>query len=132
MQKTTFRNAVPFLFPLGGLVALAVSAVAAPKPEGTLAKETKLAYPAAKTVEQVDDYHGTKVKDPYRWLESLDSPETKQWVDAENKVTFGYLEKIPQREKLRTRITELWNFEKYSPPHKEAGRYFYSKNDGLQ
>ena len=89
-------------------------------------------YPVAKTVEQVDDYHGTKVSDPYRWLESLDSPETRKWVEDENKVTFDYLGKIPARDPLRTRLTELWNFERYTPPHKDGGRYFLFKNNGLQ
>ncbi|MFO0576717.1 MAG: prolyl oligopeptidase family serine peptidase [Polyangia bacterium] len=92
----------------------------------------RLAYPAAKTVDVVDDYHGTKVKDPYRWLESLDTAETRQWVEAQNKVTFGFLEKIPSRNALKERLTELWNFEKYSPPQREGERFFFSKNDGLQ
>ena len=105
--------------------------MAAAKPAKGAADE-HMTYPAPKTVEQVDDYHGTKVKDPYRWLESLDSPDTRSWVEAENKLTFGYLEKIPQREKLQARLTELWNYERYSPPFHEGGRYFYSKNDGLQ
>lgn len=91
-----------------------------------------LSYPATKTVEQVDDYHGVKVKDPYRWLESLDSPETKAWVTAQNEITFGFLGKIPERDALKKRLTELWDYEKFSPPHKEAGRYFYSRNSGLQ
>jgi prolyl oligopeptidase len=98
-------------------------------PVGELAK---LTYPATKTVDHIDEYHGEKVKDPYRWLESLDSAETRQWVEEQNKVTFGYLEKIPGRDKLKQRLTELWNFEKYSPPVKEGSRYFYSYNSGLQ
>lgn len=89
-------------------------------------------YPSTKTVDQVDEYHGEKVKDPYRWLESLDSEETRQWVEAQNKVTFGYLEKIPGRDKIKARLTELWNYEKYSPPQREGSRYFYSYNSGLQ
>jgi prolyl oligopeptidase len=91
-----------------------------------------LAYPKTATVEQVDDYHGTKVADPYRWLEDDHAPATKEWVEAQNKVTFGYLEKIPQREKIKQRLTELWNYERYGLPFKEGGRYFYTKNDGLQ
>jgi prolyl oligopeptidase len=94
----------------------------------------KIAYPAAKRGEQVDDYHGVKVADPYRWLEDdvRTSKEVADWVAAENKITFGYLESIPAREKIRKRLTELWNFEKYSAPFKEGGRYYYSKNNGLQ
>ncbi|MBL9006987.1 MAG: S9 family peptidase [Myxococcales bacterium] len=100
--------------------------------KGAASAADKLAYPATKTVEHVDEYHGTKVKDPYRWLESLDTPETRQWVEAQNKLTFGWLDTIESREALRARLTELWNFEKYSPPVQEGGRYFYAKNDGLQ
>jgi prolyl oligopeptidase len=95
-------------------------------------QSTQLKYPATATIEQVDDYHGTKVADPYRWLEDDHAAATKEWVEAQNKVTFGYLEKIPQREKIKQRLTELWNYERYGLPFKEGGRYFYTKNDGLQ
>jgi prolyl oligopeptidase len=91
-----------------------------------------LSYPVAKKVDQTDDYHGTKVADPYRWLEDANSPDTKAWVDAENKVTQAWLAQIPQREAIRQRLTELWNYERYSVPFKEGGRYFFSRNDGLQ
>jgi len=91
-----------------------------------------LKYPETRKVAQVDDYHGTKVPDPYRWLEDDYAPETKTWVEAQNKVTFGFLEAIPQRERIKARLTELWNYERYGVPFKEAGRYFYTKNDGLQ
>jgi prolyl oligopeptidase len=89
-------------------------------------------YPHSKKVDQIDDYHGVKVEDPYRWLEDPDSEETKVWVEAQNKVTFSYLEKIPVREQIKERITQLWNYEKYGIPFKEGERYFYFKNDGLQ
>jgi prolyl oligopeptidase len=90
-------------------------------------------YPDARRDESVvDDYHGTRVADPYRWLEDPDSPETRAWVEAENKVTFGYLESIPQREKLKKRMTELWDYEKFGIPHREGSRYFWSRNSGLQ
>ncbi len=91
-----------------------------------------LAYPKAKTVDQVDDYHGTKVADPYRWLEDVDSPDTHAWVEAENKLTFGYLEKIPYRGAIRDRLLKLWNYERFSVPEQEGGRYFYQHNNGLQ
>nr|WP_314543088.1 prolyl oligopeptidase family serine peptidase [uncultured Massilia sp.] len=91
-----------------------------------------LAYPAAKKVDQTDDYFGTRVADPYRWLEDANSAETKAWVDAENKVTQAYLAQIPQRAAIRERLTQLWNYERYTVPYKEGGRYFYSRNDGLQ
>ncbi len=92
----------------------------------------RIKYPATKTINVIDDYFGTKVPDPYRWLEDDNSPETKEWVRAENKVTFNYLKKIPQREKIRKRLTELWNYEKYGLPRKEGGLYFFLKNNGLQ
>src|ERR1700726_86898 len=91
-----------------------------------------LTYPQARRSDQVDDYHGTKVADPYRWLEDTDSAETHAWVEAENKLTFGYLKQIPERAALKARLTTLWNYERYGVPFKEGGRYFYTKNDGLQ
>ena len=91
-----------------------------------------LTYPAAKKVEQVDDYHGTKVADPYRWLEDLDTADTKAWVEAQNRLTDAYLAEIPARRKIKERLTKLWNYERYGIPYREGGRYFYMKNDGLQ
>src|SRR5436190_14312912 len=89
-------------------------------------------YPDAKRGDQVDDYHGTKIADPYRWLEDPDSADTRAWVEAENKVTFDFLNQIPERARIKERLTKLWDFERYDVPFKEAGRYFYFKNDGLQ
>ena len=91
-----------------------------------------LVYPASTQVNQVDDYNGTKVADPYRWLEDPDSKETKSWIEAENEVTFGYLGEIPAREQIKQRLTQLWDYEKFGIPFKEGDRYFYFKNDGLQ
>ena len=91
-----------------------------------------LAYPKAKTVEQVDDYHGVKVADPYRWLEDTDSADTHAWVEEENKLTFGYLEQIPYRKAIRDRMMKLWNFERFTVPQQQGGRYFYQHNNGLQ
>ena len=98
-------------------------------PQGSM---PKLIYPQAKRSDQVDDYFGTKVADPYRWLENADSADTKAWVEAQNQVTFGYLNQIPERAQIKERLTKLWNYEKYDTPWKEGGRYFYFKNDGLQ
>src|SRR5712675_423439 len=92
----------------------------------------KFQYPLARKGDQVDDYHGTKVADPYRWMENPDSAETRAWVDAENKVTFCYLEQIQFRQAIKDRMTKLWNYERYTVPFKEGGRYFYTRNDGLQ
>lgn len=80
----------------------------------------------------VDIYHGQPVPDPYRWLEDLDSERTRAWIEAQNRLTFDYLQRIPARQRLLERLTQLWNYEKYSQPFKEGGRYFYFKNDGLQ
>jgi prolyl oligopeptidase len=93
---------------------------------------TKFNYPVAPTSNQVDDYHGTKVADPYRPLEDPDSAPTRAWIEAENKLTFSYLEKIPAREKIRARLKELLNYERFSVPEKRGKRYFYSHNSGLQ
>jgi len=91
-----------------------------------------LSYPTTRKIDQTDDYHGVKVSDPYRWLEDPDSEETQAWVEAQNQVTFGYLGEIPAREKIKQRLTQLWDYEKYGIPFKEGDRYFYYKNDGLQ
>jgi prolyl oligopeptidase len=92
----------------------------------------KFDYPTAPTSNQVDDYHGTKVADPYRPLEDPDSAPTRAWIEAENKLTFGYLEQIPAREKIRARMKELLQYERFSVPEKKGKRYFYSHNSGLQ
>lgn len=92
----------------------------------------KITYPESKKVDQVDDYFGTKVPDPYRWLEDENSAETKAWVEAQNKVTFAYLDKIPYREQLKNRLTQLYNYPKISAPFHRGDTYFFSKNDGLQ
>ncbi|MGM0407770.1 MAG: prolyl oligopeptidase family serine peptidase [Bacteroidota bacterium] len=89
-------------------------------------------YPETNKVDQVDEYFGTKVEDPYRWLEDDRSPETEEWVKAQNKVTFGYLEQIPFREKIKNRLTELWDYETRGTPSKKGDKYFFFKNDGLQ
>jgi prolyl oligopeptidase len=92
----------------------------------------RLSYPATKKVDQVDDYFGTKVADPYRWLEDDNAPDVKAWVQAENAVTFGYLGRIPFREKIKQRLTEIYNYPRYSSPFRAGESYFFYKNDGLQ
>lgn len=92
----------------------------------------QLKYPDTKKVDVVDDYHGTKVADPYRWLEDDNSAETAAWVKEENKITDEYFSKIPFREKLRQRFEQLYNFPKYSAPFREGEKYYFFKNDGLQ
>ncbi|MBD2678509.1 MULTISPECIES: prolyl oligopeptidase family protein [Nostoc] len=94
--------------------------------------EKSLTYPSSHKSDRVDNYHGTVVADPYRWLENPDSPETRVWIESQNQVTFGYLGEISAREKIKQRLTKLWDYEKYSIPFKEGEQYFYFKNDGLQ
>src|SRR5439155_9448316 len=91
-----------------------------------------MSYPPTTKTQVFDDYHGTNIIDPYRWMESLDSKEVADWIAAQNRVTFDFLARLPIREKLRQRITDLWNYPKVSIPEREAGRYFYQKNSGLQ
>ncbi|MGB9430054.1 MAG: prolyl oligopeptidase family serine peptidase [Gammaproteobacteria bacterium] len=110
---------------IGGVLLWA--GLAAAQPAG------KLAYPPVTRDSAVDNYFGTKVAAPYQWMENLNSPEVKQWVEAENKLTFSYLDKIPERDWVRQRLTQLWNYEKVGVPQMaEAGRLFFSKNTGLQ
>src|ERR1700732_141048 len=89
-------------------------------------------YPSAPTSNQVDDYFGTKVPDPYRPLENPDSPESRKWIEAENKITFDFLGNIPQRAQIKARLTALWDYEKFGVPFKKGDRYFFSRNTGLQ
>ncbi|MGK7883290.1 MAG: prolyl oligopeptidase family protein [Crocosphaera sp.] len=89
-------------------------------------------YPTTPQQDVTDIYHGVEIKDPYRWLENPDSEETKTWISAQNKLTFDYLDTISAREKIKQRLTKLWDYEKYGIPFKKADRYFYFKNNGLQ
>ena len=92
-----------------------------------------IVYPESKKVATVDDYFGTKVADPYRWLETdASEPEVASWVEAQNKVTYAYLEQIPYRAKVKDRLTQLFNYVKYSSPVRRGEYFFFTKNDGLQ
>ena len=95
-------------------------------------EEAKLQYPATRKVDVVDTYFGTKIADPYRWLEDDRSAETGEWVKTQNQVTYDYLSKIPFRNKIKERLTKIWNFEKRSTPFKKGSYYFFYKNDGIQ
>src|SRR5512134_3544146 len=103
-------------------------AIAAPAAEA----EQGLTYPATRTVDHVDVYHGVKVPDPYRWLEDDTSAETAKWVEAQNTVTFAYLDKIPYRAQLTARLKALYDYAKFGMPQRRGDTYFFSKNDGLQ
>jgi prolyl oligopeptidase len=104
------------------LLAMTVVIAASPQP------------PKTQRIDHSDTYHGVKVDDPYRWLEDdvRTSKEVADWVEAENKVTFGFLESIPQRKAIQDKLTKLWNYEKFTAPFKAGGRYYFEKNDGLQ
>jgi prolyl oligopeptidase len=119
----------------GRLIILALMALAGYSSSPNLfeaAAENAVVYPLNKAVDTVDDYHGVRVADPYRWLEDLNSADTKEWIERQDAVTRRYLNSLPMREALRKRITELWNFPKVSVPSREGGRFWYRKNSGLQ
>jgi prolyl oligopeptidase len=129
-----FRHASWTRFAARSATALAVAALVG---TGTLGAQsphptTPLRYPVTPTVDQVDNYHGAHIADPYRWLETTDSQETKAWIQAQNELTFGYLGSIPERERIEARLTELWNYRKYGVPFKRGRDYFFFENSGLQ
>ncbi|BAZ44325.1 prolyl endopeptidase [Chondrocystis sp. NIES-4102] len=92
----------------------------------------QIVYPNTQQSQQQDNYHGIQIADPYRWLENPDSPDTKDWINEQNKITTEYLSAIASKNKIEQRLTQLWDYEKYSSPFKRGQRYFYFKNDGLQ
>src|SRR2546425_1417529 len=110
----------------GGFLLTGMFTSAAPAPAQTLQ------YPAARKSDVVDDYHGTRVPDPYRWLEDPDSPESRAWIEAQNRLTAAYLAEIPARAAIRERLTKPCTYPKYGTPFRKGGRYFFFKNDGLQ
>jgi len=101
-------------------------------PFGCKEKQPAITYPVTAKGDVVDDYFGSKVADPYRWLEDDKAENVGQWVEAQNSVTFGYLEQIPFRDKIRARLTEIYNYPRYSAPFRVGEYYFFMKNDGLQ
>ena len=98
----------------------------------TALADEPLRYPKARTVDVVDDYNGVKVADPYRWLEDPDSPESREWIEAENDLTFRWLEQIPARDRIKARLEKIWDYDKYGLPVKRGDRYFFTKQTGLQ
>src|SRR6185503_4939439 len=122
------------------LVALALLSVSLSTPlrlaqaqrQGEGGGSLRITYPETKKVEVVEDYFGTKVADPYRWLENDRAPEVAAWVEAQNKVTFAYLDQIPYRAQLKDRLTKLLNYPKFTSPIRRGEWFFSSKNDGLQ
>jgi prolyl oligopeptidase len=94
--------------------------------------DPKLQYPHSPRGDHVDDCHGRQIGDPYRWLEDLDSEDTRRWISAQNEVTESFLSAVDGREALRKRVTALWDFERFGAPFKAGGRYFYFRNSGLE
>lgn len=92
----------------------------------------KLEYPQARRTDYGDVLHGVNVPDPYRWMEDIDSEETRSWVEAQNRLTQAFLDQVPRRDEIKQRMTELWDYEKFGIPEEHAGRYFYTYNTGLE
>ena len=126
-MRTPMSRGITAIVPVASTIALLIVTAACQK-----APEPKMNYPETKKGDLVEDYFGTRVADPYRWMEDLDSKEVAGWVTAQNAVTFDYLAKLPMRDRFTRRITELWNYPKVGLPEREGGRYFYQKNTGLQ
>ena len=132
-MPSNLPSAVLNLF-LVSAVALAMPSCATSGAAREQASSQAISYPATRKVEQVDDYHGTKVADPYRWLENdvrVDA-EVAAWVSAQNKVTDAFLASIPERDAIRARLEKLFDYPRYSAPSKQGSRYVFTKNDGLQ
>lgn len=115
-----------------GAVAVSLLTACSQSPSNDEEVNNQMQYPETRKGDVVDTYFGTEVADPYRWLEDDRSEETEAWVKAQNEVTFSHLEKIPFREKIEERLTELWNYEKVSAPRFEGDYIYFYKNDGLQ
>ncbi len=119
MSRFTFRTLLPLLMIVSGTI-------------GAQTQSAPPTYPAAARGTQADVYHGTSIADPYRWLEDTDSPQTKAWVEAENRLSDSFLATIPERAAIKNKLTKIWNYARYSAPFKEGGRYFFFQNTGLQ
>ena len=126
MKKLTVSITFLLLF-YAGCVAPPQSS----SPEESKFTSSKWDYPVTRKVDATDNYHGTVVRDEYRWLEDDNSEETASWVTAQNELTFGYLDQIPFRNRIKDRLTELWDYPKYGTPFKKEGKYYFFKNDGL-
>lgn len=118
---------------LSAAIVLGLSACAIYVPLDVLASDGgPIAYPPAERQDVVDVYHGVEVADPYRWLEDADAPASRAWIEAQNAITFAWLAQVPVREAIKNRLTDLINYERFGAPFKESGRYFYTRNSGLQ
>ncbi len=113
------------------IASVVLFALSAPLAADAQTLSGPLTYPVTARGTQVDDYHGTKIADPYRWLEDTDSPETKRWVESQNRLTMGYLASIPERDAIRNRLNSVWNYPKFWVPTKIGKRLFFFENSGL-
>ncbi len=113
-------------------LCLLLPAIASAEIAGKAASTDGVVYPASQRIDHVDTYHGVRVADPYRWLEDIGTPAVADWVTSQNKLSQPYLEAIPARDRIKQRLTGLWNYERYDVPKKRGGRYFFLRNDGLQ
>src|SRR3954462_14718192 len=124
----------PYKFLFALLIGCTVGCANSNSPRSSdvsLSPTTRPSYPVAKTGDTVDQYHGTAVADPYRWLEDAESPDTQAFVEAQNKLVRAFVDG-PTRDQIKARLTELINYPRFSPPRKEGDRYFFSENEGLQ
>ncbi|MCG3174545.1 MAG: Prolyl endopeptidase [Myxococcota bacterium] len=113
-------------------VLLFAACAARVPPSASRENMNRLQYPVAGKVDVVDDYHGEKIADPYRWLEDPDNPAAREWIEAENRLTRGFIDAVAERPKIRESIESLWNYERFSAPVRRGGRYFFQHNTGLQ
>jgi prolyl oligopeptidase len=116
----------------GAVLTLLVACSTSPRAVHVPPEPTKIQYPATARGPVVDDYHGTKIADPYRWFEDANATATREWVAAQNAVSQPYLERLPQRAWLGERLKQLWTYERFGIPRREGGKYFYLRNDGKQ
>jgi len=126
------RSHLPLLPLVATCAALALPGCGEKAPPAAAAAAPAFQYPDAARGDVVDDYHGTQVADPYRWLEDPDSAESRGWIEAENALTHGYIDAVPQRAAIQDRLHALWNYERFGVPFHQHGRYFWKRNDGLQ
>jgi prolyl oligopeptidase len=130
-MRTTGRPLLPALCLAGAALLMTAPDPASAGPPDD-ARRTPLEYPQAARGDVVDDNHGTPVADPYRWMEDIDSTETRAWVEAQVALFDSYIADVPARKAIQDRLTQLWDYEKFGIPFEEGGRYFYSYNSGLQ
>ncbi len=131
--RSSDTGASPVSFPIVALISLLAAAACGLQEAKTPDAQMKnMNYPTTTRGNQLDDYHGVGVADPYRWMEAADSEEVRRWVEEQNALAQPYLESVERHEWIKNRLTELWNYERFSIPVKEGGRYFFERNDGLQ